>query len=182
MNTIKSDQCGRHIHSPFVYRLVANVIFSPYPFYSFREIEKLVPSHSDAEESKIIFRLVNFFRFNEVYFVGMDGDLLEKICRMAKPDLNFYYQEKFPLPELTVDKTTYKRLVICEDNLDCFLSNSLPKNPEVWIILKPGIAKFENLFVMLKSRGKVKITLELTNLGIVIFNGNFEKQDYVIKT
>jgi len=182
MNTIKSDKCGRHIHSPFVYRLVANVIFSPYPFYSFQEIDDLIPSISDAEESKIIFRLVNFFRFNEVYFVGMDSNLLENICRIAKPDLNFYYQEKFPLPELAVEKTTYKRLIICQNNPNYLLTNCFPKNPEVWIILKPGIAKFENLFMMLKSQEKVKITMELTNLGIVIFNDNFDKQDYVIKT
>lgn len=89
MNTIKSDQCGRHIHSPFVYRLVANVIFSPYPFYSFKEIEDLIPSISDAEESKIIFRLVNFFRFDEVYFVGIDNNLLEETCReLAPKELN----------------------------------------------------------------------------------------------
>jgi hypothetical protein len=181
MNEIKSDKIGRHIHSPFVYRLVANVIFAPYQFYSFSEIDKMAVTQLESDELKIIFRLVNFFRFKEVYCIGNYTNSVEKTCKMAKPDLIFFHQEGIPEQESLADKLNFKRLLIWDfcDKVD--FTGWVPENPEVWILQNLDNPNQNNFFSILKIHQKVKITLRLNNQGIVIFKEIFEKENYVIK-
>lgn len=179
MKTIYSDKIGRNIHSPFVYRLVANVIFAPYPFYAFEKIGRPGLAVPETRDLKNIFRLVNFFRFEEVYYSGDNGPNAEAACRLARPDIQFYSQPKFPLPLETYASDVYKRLLLFDSVIENI--RILPGSPEIWVITGLSRPDANAFFSGLKLADDTRITIQINQMGIAIFNRIFEKQDYVIK-
>lgn len=181
MKIIYSNKSGKNIHSPFIYRLVANVLFSPHPFYAFSEIDTILENRQESQESQLIFRLINHFQFIEILVIGSQDSVLEKVCRMAKSDIQFYYSEiKFVKDEIE-ENNKYQRLVIVNDSEEILKTHTIPNSSEIWVIRNIGHEKTKEYFKMLKMRSEVKITIQLNQLVIVIFNEIFEKQNYVIK-
>ena len=174
LKIIRSDKSGKRIHSPFIYRLVSNILLVPYPFYSFSEIEKMDNSVLVLEDLKFIFRLVNHFQFETIMFNGEKDTQIETVCKLAKSDIKFETKEA----DLGLhDKCEYSRLLVMnKDNSDI---ESFPESPEIWVIMNEDLEKME-LFTNLRVHSEVQITLKLNRIGIVIFNKNFEKQNYVI--
>jgi hypothetical protein len=181
MNTIKSDIQGRHIHSPFVYRLVANVIFAPYPFYFFEEIDKMKPGKIGSDGLKITFRLVNFFGFEEIWFVGFNDANLEETCIKAKAGLTINHSDDIPQAQPENGQAGYKRLVLFDKSDKIDLCGKFPGNPEIWFVFCGKDTRPGEFFKKFDGNNKVNITFELNNLVIAIFNHIFEKQGYVIK-
>jgi hypothetical protein len=180
MELIKSNKIGKRIHSPFVYRLVSNVIFAPYPFYAFSEIDKIVKDFHAIDDLKTIFRIVNEFGFQTVCNIGMNDIPVEKVCRMAKSDVNFVNCLNYETDNLIEDNHRYSNLIIW-NNCHTGIIGIVPVNPEVWIIRYKKKEESYHLFSKLQLDRNAQITIELNHLGIVIFNEIFEKQNYVIK-
>jgi len=181
MNTIKSNKEGKNIHSPFVYRLVANVLFAPYPFYAFQEIDKFTISRQENDNLKKYFRLINHFNVDTVIEVGTENQNLKEACRLAHSDIQFKQLEKINDTAQKKGNKDYSRLLIFHnthlaDDLPVF-----PDNAEIWIFEKEEKKKEIPIFTELKSKKKVQLTIELSYLSIAIFNKNMDKQNYVIK-
>lgn len=181
MRLIKSNKKGKNIHSPFVYRLVANVLFAPYSFYAFPEIEQLAGSRQESTCLKQLFRLVNFFNFETVSEVLPVNSLIKQVCRLAKSRIHYAEAHKIPESPETSSGRGYTRLVIVSGNNDGLYPDIFPEIPEVWIFIKTNRKFTTEYFSMLKTEKKVQITIESDHMGIVIFNKNFDKQNYVIK-
>ncbi|NQU84409.1 MAG: hypothetical protein HQ541_01490 [Mariniphaga sp.] len=181
MKPIKSDKSGRNIHSPFIYRLVANVLFSPYPFYAFTEIELISKNNQESKNLQLIFRLINHFQFDQVYMLEIQDQNIKKISRMAKSDIQINSSENIKYEDKIANRNEYKRLVIINNSEKILNKNLYPKTPEIWVLLDIKDLKTKECFTMLKTQKEVQVTIELNQLGIVIFNEIFEKQNYVIK-
>ncbi len=181
MKLIKSNKKGKNIHSPFVYRLVANILFAPYPFYAFPAIEKLAVSRQESTYLKQVFRLVNFFDFEQVSEIFPVNSHTKQVCQLAKSRIHYAEADKIPVSNKTSTHKGYSHLVIfseCQDGLD---TDTFPKIPEVWIFRINNRKYTTEYFHKLKTKKEVQITIELKQLGLVIFNKKFDKQNYVIK-
>lgn len=178
---IKSNKWGRGIHSPFAYRLVTDVIFAPYPFYSFEDIRKLASSAGTREELEIIFRLINFFQPENIWTVGEQDENIEKVCNWAKPGAAL-------LTVPCVNNTHENSIITPEENSFIIWNNYCAlepfnlnrEQPLTFIIRKINDLKMEQLFEELKGKQGVSVTIELRNFGIVLINGKFQKQNFVI--
>ncbi|MDD4696634.1 MAG: hypothetical protein PHR52_03780 [Fermentimonas sp.] len=53
---------GYGVHSPFAFNLITEVIYSPYSYYAFSDILKVVGHDPDKEQNQISFKLVNHFK------------------------------------------------------------------------------------------------------------------------
>ena len=180
-NTIKSNKWGRRIHSPFVYRLVTEIIFSAYPYYSFDEIKKIALSSSENEELKILFRILNFFQPQLIKTVGEWDENVKKVCNFAIPDA--------PVKDvICVKKSQEKEVVSLEahtfiiwNNYCCNVDFSFEnKEPIVFVFRKIKDLQMRQLFENFQENKEVAVTIELRYFGIAIVNGKFQKQNYVI--
>ncbi|MBN1821197.1 MAG: hypothetical protein JXR31_11035 [Prolixibacteraceae bacterium] len=180
MKIIKSDKTGRNIHSPFIYRLIANVLFAPYPFYAFSEINLMAKEKNEQLNLQMLFRLVNHFQFDDVLIVGFTDKITEKVCILAKSDLNISVGDKITSEKQKPSEEKYSRLVIINDR-KCFIPDIFPEVHEVWLWNNLNDKVTREDFRLIKTINEVQITIELNQLGIAIFNRNFEKQNYVIK-
>jgi len=167
MKRIKSNKKGKNIHSPFVYRLVANVLFAPYPFYS--------------TYLKQVFRLVNFFDFEQVSEIFPVNSHTKQVCKLAKSGIHYTEADKIPVSNKTSNGRGYSHLVIFSEYRDGLYTDLFPEIPEVWIFKKTNRKFSTEYFHKLKTKKEIQITIELNQMGIVIFNKNFDKQNYVIK-
>ena len=181
MKTIRSDKNGRNIHSPFIYRLVANVIFAPYPFYAFRDFDLWFADPVDLNNIKIIFRIIIHFHCTELGILVKDP-VMEKAAKHAKPDLKIITD--LPAGDSAEKKSSsseYQRLVLLNDPFFFHKGPGWPAEPEIWVIPRIHEKKFSEQFNFLTAQKDVQITIRLNQLGIVIFNPIFERQHYVIK-
>lgn len=179
MKTIYSDKIGRNIHSPFVYKLVAHGLCAPYPFYAFAEIEKWGIGKKETKKLKTLFRLINFFSIEEVLLVGNIPETIATLSRLVRSDIKINQTALYyPSPiEDSVDG--YRRLVmfgsVPETNCE------YPSSPEIWLVDNLKEQSFQKFYSGLKFVEEARVTIEIRQMGIIIFNRIFEKQDYVIK-
>lgn len=179
MDIIKSNRQGKGIHSPFVYRLVTNIIFAPYPYYSFIEIEKFSDNKRITDEYKKLFRLIHFIYPYRIQIIGNDYENLKKICMLANK--NICIEE--------IDTYQFKKESNNEDYMMRIWDSIVPKlvslqairKPECWIIKGTGKRKLIDFFKLLRNKNKVQVTINLDQWGIAIFNDKFQYEDYVIK-
>ncbi len=182
MKVIKSNRIGSRIHSPFVYRLVANVLFAGYPYYAFQEIGKLTDKKDEVIEYQFIFRLVNYFQPEVIQYIGNEDNRLKRVCSMAKKYIVVYDIQSFDSEEKELQLLGGKNHLVIWNNY-CEIKN-LEITPEiqgVWIIRNIKGHAIKDFFNKLMKHQDVKITIRLGHLRIVIFNGQFQKQNYVIK-
>ncbi|VAW21557.1 hypothetical protein MNBD_BACTEROID01-937 [hydrothermal vent metagenome] len=182
MKVIKSNKIGSRIHSPFVYRLVANVLFAGYPYYAFQEIEKLTDKKGEVAEYQFIFRLVNYFQPEAIQYIGNEDNRLKKVCSLAKKNVAVYDIQSFGSEGKTLQLSGGKdRLVIWNNYCEIKDFEITPEIQGVWIIRNIKSHAIKDFFNKLMKHQDVTITIRLGHLGIVIFNGQFQKQNYVIK-
>ncbi len=179
MKAIRSNKKGFGIHSPFVYRLVTRVLFVDAEFYDFEEIEKLQMNKEEKEQLKLLFRLLNFFQPEKVlYFEKFPGNVLE-ILKKAAYSAGFLWieQNQNQLKEFFSENSFS---VFNEDQFNKM--TVFPEKQSVWFIKKKNNStKTGHFFQPLPESERGKITIELENAGIVIFDDKFPAQDYVIK-
>jgi len=171
---IKSDKAGRGIHSPYVYRLVANILFPGYPYYSYREIDGFGEGCFKPEDLKIIFNLVNFIQPGEVRFVGFSDPALKKVCSLAKSTLVFFEERQ-------ISGAGVNRLVFIDSQSQIPEPEFIPNGGEVWVItgIKPKEScPFAERMDQMNNPGAL---IRLNRLVLVLFNNKLPGQCYVIK-
>jgi hypothetical protein len=182
MKRIRSNRKGRNIHSPFIYRLVANALFAPYPYYAFPEIEKMAGSRQECLYLKQLFRLVSFFDFERVIELSPVNPHVRRVCQQAKSRMHYAESDKIPGSPAATKESSYPQLVIFSEHNESWPTDRFPKIPEVWIFRKKNRRFPSNSFSELTLNQEVQITIESGQMGIVLFNQDFNKQNYVIKT
>ena len=179
MKTIRSNKKGFGIHSPFVYHLVTEVLFSFPDFYAFKEIDHLNIKTYEKQRLRILFRLLSHFQPEKIMLVGemSENDIL--ILKKAVSD-----NEVEIVNVLTNDAEfqqflKYYPFVIFEKYPDLELKNSDMNS--VWFIKKNNSNKIPGQTFQLMRNGYGIVTIKLHHSEIIIFDKRFPDQDYVIK-
>ena len=174
MKTIKSNKKGFHIHSPFVYELVTNVLFGDSANIDFAGTDIL--KSAEQTQLNVLYRLLRYFNPQKVFFYK---PLIAEIEQKLKGniDFNFFYPETF---ESNLEETilNFPFAVLSESVFNRL--THFPENNSVWFIKKDSRSG-DSIFKNLPECENGRITIELKYSGIIIFNNKFYTQGYVIK-
>jgi hypothetical protein len=176
LNNIKlihSNPWGFGIHSPYVFNLVTKVIFGER--HCFNPLSFSIRRNKKMKFRQMILRFIDFLKPDKIIIVGKSAS--------AQPEFS-NFAEKFQwiqLPELAgIPEECQSPLVIWHDapaNRDVRLTY---QRGACWILNNCKDLKMKEFMIYLRNSEKVRVTIEVNNTGIVIFNENFQKQNYVI--
>jgi len=176
MKVIRSNPWGFGIHSPFVYHLVTRVIFG-----NGISLSEKVPGIFDTNrrlkrKAELILRLARYFDPEVIVLEEKNDDFTQYLRNLLS------FKEIKTFAELTSQKAgTGLELVIGATS--GFFQDAIPGNTgsAVWILTRLEDFEMRTLFNKLRLSKKVSLTTEVNKTGIVIFNHNFRKQNYVIR-
>lgn len=176
MKVIKSNPWGTGIHSPYVYHLVAKVIFGKKS--AFREDFSCCrqTGFGVAERIGWLFSLIDDFQPDTLILAGEENRFDPSRCDLFN---------RFRFRQIYSDQLNWlgneKEFVIF-DGLNCTLFD-IPGYavPAIWVLWDLHELEQSLLFTKLRNSQKVSLTIEVNRMGIVIFNRNFRKQDYQVR-
>jgi len=152
LKAIKSNKKGFHIHSPFVYELVTNVLFNKNININFPETGFLQSARQ--VQLNILHRLLHHFSPEKVFFSESLTEETEKTI------LNFPF-------------------AVLSESVFCRLTR-FPENNSTWFIKKDSRSSVP-IFKNLPECENGIIAIELKHSGIIIFDKKFCTQWYEIK-
>lgn len=175
MKIIRSNPWGNGIHSPYLYGFVTKVLYGRDD--SIPGSNNTCPgiNKQDIKRAKMITRMISFFQPAKVVFIGEDGLLRKMISESGIAGRVCY----FPDPD-QVHLEFRDEFVIWERFDGVF--PEFPDDPEnsAWIFSNIKSQKMRYIMDYLRNSEKVSVTLEVNRSGIVIFNKNLQKENFVI--
>ncbi len=175
MKIIRSNQWGTGIHSPYLYRLVTKVICGkeyhlPDSINTCMGINK-----RDLRRAKMIAGMISFFHPERVIFIGGD-DVFRKLISESRPAGVDCYS-----PDSDQVHFEFRNEFVIWERFDGVLPE-LPDDPEnlTWILSDIKNPEMRYLMDNLRNSEKVSVTLEVNHSGIIIFNKNLQKENFVI--
>jgi hypothetical protein len=176
MNPIRSNYEGRHIHSPFAFHLVSEVIFGSAESGRGDQQKESWKDGGIQPKYGLVIRLMEFFKPEAIVIRGTEtSDLENLISKYLKPEKPVPVRVGYDWP------VGNNEFVIWTEIMDN--KNEIPGNisESVWFLFDIQQNGMREFYENLKLNVKVTQTYELNSCGIVIFNPKFQKQDFVIK-
>jgi hypothetical protein len=173
---IRSNPAGHHIHSPFAFHLVTEVIFNEKDS-SWPDLLKFTGREKDGHPKYgLIFRLLKFFAPQNILIAGTDQpglqEAIKKLLLPLQPVVTTELQNFHPAGhDFVIWKKEFPEYFEIAENI----------SDAVWFIPEIHHPEMQILFKKLKIQDNVTQTYELNSCGIIIFNPKFQKQDFVIK-
>ncbi len=172
---IRSNPAGHHIHSPFAFHLVTEVIFNEKDMPESDFLEYNGRERVDQPVYGLMFRLLKFFTPQSILIAGTGHPgLQEAIEKSLLP------QQPVVTTELQNFHPADKDFVIWNGGVpeDFGITGNISE--AVWFIPEIHHPEMQIFFNKLKIQDNVTQTYELNSCGIIIFNPKFQKQDFVI--
>lgn len=181
---------NRHgLHSPFVYRLVDEIIYdfrakNVYPeIEKFRKVLAMNKSESmvsSAKTDQLIYRLVADLNPHVVMVLGPVNEITKHYIQKAAPKA-IWYTEIDSSPE-SVDFI----FISAEENEQALkrFGDCLPKVHENTMVIINGIymdKSRKRAWATIKADPKVTVTVDLFWMGLVFFRKGQAKEDFFIK-
>lgn len=188
-------RCGYGVHSPSDFFLITSVIYETLPYYAYRELEKtgkgkITPRYR-KKVNRLLFRLVNYYRPDFLIHVGEGKDEAFRYMCAARTSmktfdvseghregallaLNKIMKERQSVDFLHVGQTPYYREV---------MEKMLPYMGKDSCLVVGGIyasKEKEAWWTMLKADERVRVTFDLYDVGILLFDPKRYKQDYIV--
>jgi hypothetical protein len=165
---------GHGIHSPFAYRLITNVIHSPYEYYAFSDIEKTLPDKSAIAFHRLSFRLVHHFKAKNVLEIDAKDNINTKFIEATSKDIR-----------CTSVKTSekYDAIFIYSNNngiLDIDTLLSLSYEQTFWVIHSIKSKQGKQFWQLALKDERVKVTFDLTEIGIIFLQPSPHKLNYYV--
>ena len=163
------------IHSPFVYKLTRDCIYDK----KNKNIpEKLSPKEKGANQDKLILRIIEYFELNKIYFNEELDEKLKSILSHKKikkltnvNNLNIHNSSILIIKLL--DNYNYKKLIKIINSCSSktiIIVKDLQKS-------KNYISNWNNLILS----EKIKLSMEIFNLGILFFKSRQQKEHFRIR-
>ena len=176
MKPVISNPKGYHIHSPFAFHLVTRILFPQPDNTDSHERGKLFSENHDQNVNLLLVRLFKFMNPGRAIFprdgffeVEAFARSLGTIIENWAPDMPGHYHM------LSGDF-----VILNETQIPALEIKPGAKNV-VWFITGIQGSELREYFKNLKKDAQVSQTYELNSCGIVIFNPEFQKENFVIK-
>ena len=201
---------GFGVHSPFAFRLITKVIREKARYYAYDEIEVICHEHVDdslshrqkhlrkrisTSRGRLFFRLTNFFRPDNILEIGTSWGISTLYLRLAGRQSEITVVE--PLPEihdfaesLFADyfRQTPERLYIVVNRLPKPYYRALPDllAPVLdmhALLIIDGIrsnSEVKSWWEKLVKDERVRVTVDMKNVGLVCCDPKLNKQDYQV--
>jgi len=177
-------------HSPFVYKLVDEVIYDFSKKKVYAEVEtQLKALHSDkrminARLAQLIYRLVADLKPVNMLVSGEGLDVLSAYLEKAAPDVELYHVKDGTLPA-TLDKVDFAFIDTDtkEDTLRYFEA-LLPKTHNGTLLIFNNVygnKDMKEAWATIKARPQVTVTINLFWMGLLYFRKGQVKEDFSIK-
>ncbi len=170
---------GYGVHSPFAYDLLTQVIYSPGRYYDYAQLDKQFPrwsrllTHRRRAVDRLLFRLANRWQPERIFAPEVperEYNYLRQGCRHAK----FTSAPSHKGGE-TVQPSA-KLLVYIRDS-----RTPLPSNVgEGSILVVDRLRKNRRLWRQLLHNEQHKVTFDLYDVGIAVFDRRLQRQDYIV--
>lgn len=163
------------IHSPFVYKLTRDCIYDK----KNKSIsEELSPKENGTNQDKLILRIIEYFELNKIYFNEELDEKLKNILSHKKikkltnvNNLNTHNSSILIIKKL--DNYNYKKLIKIINSCSSktiIIVKDLQKS-------KNYISNWNNLILS----EKIKLSMEIFNLGILFFKSRQQKEHFRIR-
>lgn len=172
---------NRHgLHSPFVYRLVDEVIYDFPAKKVYDEIEKL---HSDSKTEtppkvdQLLYRLVDDLKPANITVLGPVNDVTKLYLQKAAPEINTDLDNSKRLDFVLIDTDEKEQALK-------YFEDCLPKVYDNTVLVLNGIYKDDSMkqaWHEIKLNPKVMVTVDLFWIGLVFFRGGQVKEDFWIR-
>jgi hypothetical protein len=173
---IRSNPAGHHIHSPFAFHLVTEVIFNEKETSEPDLLEFTGREKDGNHKYGLMFRLLKFFAPQKILIAGTGHPGLQEAIKKSllplQPVVTKELQNFHPADQ---DFVIWNSGVPEEFEIPGNISEA------VWFIPDIHHPEMQFFFNKLKIQDNVTQTFELNSCGIIIFNPKFQKQDFVIK-
>ena len=184
-------------HSPFVYRLLDEVIYDNCAKKVYDEVESICKSSLSDERvtpqgtlkspklDQLLYRLVADLQPGKIIQLGTCPRITALYLKKAAPDAKFYTMESYPETEHP-DKLDFAFIGgnhQKEDTLKYF-KWCLPKVQENTLLIFDDIHRsggMKEAWNEIKAHPKVTVTIDLFWIGLVYFKKGQAREDFVIK-
>ena len=194
---------GFGIHSPFAFRLITKVIREKARYYAYDDIEAICHEHVDdslshrqkhlrkrisTSRGRLFFRLTNFFRPDNILEIGTSWGISTLYLRLAGRQSEITVVE--PLPEIHdfAESLFAERLYIVVNRLPKPYYRALPDllAPVLdmhALLIIDGIrsnSEVKSWWEKLVKDERVRVTVDMKNVGLVCCDPKLNKQDYQV--
>ena len=171
-------RCGYGVHSPFAFNLITHVIYESTAYYKYEELAKAQKQlelekdkrwkYESKKVKRLLFRLVNYTQPETIVDAGTlaASALYLKAGKEGVP-VDFLYLHDYRHPDFVEEVFR-----IC---------STRTRGKSVFVI--EGIRYTPQMFALwkrMKQDGRVGITFDLYDLGIIFFDKTKIKQDYIV--
>ena len=176
MKVTKSNPLGFGIHSPYVYHLVAKVIFGKKKSIPGNHPRCLFSGFGERERISQVLRLIDYFQPEIITLVGEGHGIKQSWCD------SFQQLHCRNISSGEIKLSGIKKEFVIFDGFNGTLFE-IPDYSDLsmWILFDLQPLELKALFNKLRNSKKVPLTIEVNRMGIVIFNRNLSKQDYHIR-
>ena len=185
-------RCGYGVHSPSDFFLITSVVYESLPYYAYRELESSFSLESSSfyrrKVNRLLFRLVNYFQPACLVHIGQKDDLEFRYMKAACSSMK---ANNVRVHDMKKTLQAVENIKGCVDMLHVgntpFYSEVVEKmipymNTDACMIVG-GIytsAEKKKWWKQLKNDERVRITFDLYDIGIVLFDPKRYKQNYIV--
>lgn len=185
-------RCGYGVHSPSDFFLITSVVYESLPYYAYRELESSSSLDSSSfyrrKVNRLLFRLVNYFQPTCLVHIGQKDDLEFRYMKAACSSMK---ANNVRVHDMKKTLQAVENIKGCVDMLHVgntpFYSEVVEKmipymNTDACMIVG-GIYTSEEKkkwWKQLKDDERVRITFDLYDIGIVLFDPKRYKQNYIV--
>lgn len=185
-------RCGYGVHSPSDFFLITSVVYESLPYYAYRELESSFSLESSSfyrrKVNRLLFRLVNYFQPACLVNVAGEDDWAFRYMKAACTSMKTNDVRVHDM------KKTLQAVENIKGGVDMLHVGNTPFYSEVVEKIIPymntdacmivgGIYTSEEKkkwWKQLKNDERVRITFDLYDIGIVLFDPKRYKQNYIV--
>ena len=168
------------IHSPFVYKIYSQVLKDRTRYPAYQELKKKYPKIRNGRYYRLLYRLSKYFNPGTIYFVGNENGAEGNYLNGAgDPKKN----QKDLLKLSGTIELGFIDLEAIEVRESGYFSRLLQHTANDSVLIIWNLRRSKNCYNIWKEiiqSGKVIVTIDIFQLGLIFFREELSKEDFIL--